>query len=266
MIQRAVAFSPNSVDKDLAILEAVAKKLQNTGGQFFCEMMSETEITQEPSPCDVDCIFSMARQPEALQWLKSLKGIRIINTPESVENSSRSHLQQVMMQLALPVPPKEGSCGYWVKRGDAAAQSRGDVVYVPDHQALEDTIRTFQQRGISDYVVSAHVVGDLVKFYGVCGGFFRYFYPTDDGQTKFDDEWRNGVAHHYPFDCRAMQQDVERLAEAVGIEVYGGDCIVRGDGSYCFIDFNDWPSFSRCREEAAAAIAQLINRKSVNRK
>ena len=56
----------------------------------------------------------------------------------------------------------------------------------------------------------------------------------------------------------AVQADAERLAEAVGIKVYGGDCIVRSDGSFCFIDFNDWPSFSRCREEAAEAIASLV--------
>ena len=36
------------------------------------------------------------------------------------------------------------------------------------------------------------------------------------------------------------------------------EAIVRADGSFCVIDFNDWPSFSRCREEAAEAIASLI--------
>ena len=75
---------------------------------------------------------------------------------------------------------------------------------------------------------------------------------------KFDDERRNGAAHHYPFDVSALQSECERLAEAVGVDVYGGDAIIRDDGSFCLIDFNDWPSFSRCREEAAAAIASLI--------
>ena len=55
-----------------------------------------------------------------------------------------------------------------------------------------------------------------------------------------------------------MQTEAERLAEAVGIDVYGGDCIVGSDGTFCMIDFNDWPSFSRCREEAAEAIASLV--------
>jgi hypothetical protein len=48
------------------------------------------------------------------------------------------------------------------------------------------------------------------------------------------------------------------LAAAVGLQVYGGDCIVTVDGAWYMIDFNDWPSFSRCREEAAEAIAGLM--------
>ena len=45
---------------------------------------------------------------------------------------------------------------------------------------------------------------------------------------------------------------------AAGLDVYGGDCIVREDGTFCIIDLNDWPSFSRCREEAAKAIAGKV--------
>ena len=48
------------------------------------------------------------------------------------------------------------------------------------------------------------------------------------------------------------------VAEAVGIEVYGGDCIVRSDGTFCLIDFNDWPSFRTCTVEAARKISELI--------
>ena len=51
---------------------------------------------------------------------------------------------------------------------------------------------------------------------------------------------------------------VAALAAAVGLQIYGGDMIVTNDGSLYMIDFNDWPSFSRCREEAAEAIARLI--------
>ena len=165
-----------------------------------------------------------------------------------------------MQQVGTPVPPREGAHGYWLKRGDAAAQSKSDVQFAADRQELDAKIAAFQQRGITSYTVSAHVPGDLVKFYGVAGtGFFRYYYPTDDGQSKFGDEQRNGTAHHYTFSVEALQRDVEILAQAVGISVYGGDAIIREDGTYCVIDFNDWPSFSRCRDEAARAISSLMH-------
>ena len=60
-----------------------------------------------------------------------------------------------------------------------------------------------------------------------------------------------------------MQHEVQRLAAAVGVDVYGGDAIIRADGSFCLIDFNDWPSFSRCRDAAADAIVSLVNRPHV---
>ena len=34
------------------------------------------------------------------------------------------------------------------------------------------------------------------------------------------------------------------------VPVYGGDCVVSSSGEIRIIDFNDWPSFARCREEA----------------
>jgi hypothetical protein len=200
----------------------------------------------------------MARLPETLRLLDS-SGIRIVNTPSSVEQSTRHRLQDMMISLDIPVPMGEGRHGYWLKRGDTAAQTAEDVVYVPDELALSEAKAAMHARGINDLMVSPHVQGDLVKFYGVpASGFFRCFYPTDDGQTKFNQERLNGQAHHYPFDKRRLQEKTEKLAAAVGLEVYGGDCIVCADGSWYMIDFNDWPSFSRCREEAADAIAGLI--------
>ncbi|MBR1389104.1 MAG: hypothetical protein IJ569_05750 [Prevotella sp.] len=253
MIQRAEQYSPNSVEKDLAILEAVASRLRLQGHEVTIQ--SETALAQGRQP---DFIFSMARLPEILAILKFFT-IPVINTPEGIENCARSRLHTIMASIGTPMPPQEGPDGYWLKRGDAAAQGRGDVVYCKTREQLSRAILEMEQRGIADHVVSAHVTGDLVKFYGVRGtDFFRYYYPTDDGQTKFDDEQHNGQAHHYPFDVNHLQQQVTRLAEAVGISIYGGDCIVRADGSYCVIDFNDWPSFSRCREEAADAIIHLI--------
>ena len=258
-ITRAERFSPNSVEKDRAIMEAVADRLRTRG----CEVciISEDSLASPDHPDypeSPDLILTMGRRPETLAWLK-YSGVEVVNTPEGVENCARSRLHAMMERIGTPIPPKEGNDGYWLKRGDAAAQTSDDVVFAADKEALATAVQTMRDRGMTDFVVSAHVVGDLVKFYGVGEGrFFRYYYPTDDGASKFGDECRNGAACHYPFDEEALRREAERLAEAVGVSIYGGDAIVRADGSFCLIDFNDWPSFSRCREEAAEEIVKLI--------
>ena len=270
-VSRAERFSPNSVERDKAIFQAVIHRLQEHGddvrlvSEERLEDISEYSEYSEYSECSesYDLVITMARRPETLMWLKSL-GVTCVNSPEGIKRCTRSRLLSIMERLGTPVPPQEGSEGYWLKRGDAAAQTDADVVYVSDREQLQTAIQAMHQRGITDYTVSAHVQGDLVKFYGVGqGDFFRWYYPTDDGQTKFGDEHRNGKACHYLFQVGALQDEVQRLAAAVGISVYGGDAIIKADGSFCLIDFNDWPSFSRCREEAADAIASLvINSKS----
>ena len=256
LIQRAEVFSPNSVEKDLAILQAVGAQLRMAGHEV--QLVSEQQLGREAqSLASYDLIFSMGRLPETLDALQHLK---VVNSATGIRNCARCQLETIMQQVGTPIPPREGAHGYWLKRGDAAAQSKSDVQFAADRQELDAKIAAFQQRGITSYTVSAHVPGDLVKFYGVAGtGFFRYYYPTDDGQSKFGDEQRNGTAHHYAFSVEALQQDVETLAQAVGISVYGGDAIIREDGTYCVIDFNDWPSFSRCRDEAARAISSLMH-------
>jgi hypothetical protein len=40
--------------------------------------------------------------------------------------------------------------------------------------------------------------------------------------------------------------------------IYGGDCIVGPDGKITIIDFNDWPSYAPCSNEAAPHIAKSV--------
>lgn len=168
----------------------------------------------------------------------------------------------MMMEHGLPLPASDSDGPCWLKRGDAVAQYSGDVVFCENHDALKRGINRFAERGITDYVVQKHIEGDLIKFYGVEGtAFFRMFYPTEDGDTKFDDERRNGHAHYYDFDKKALRMVAEKLSRLTSTPVYGGDAVITSDGSFFLIDFNDFPSFSRCRSEAANAIAQYVGGK-----
>lgn len=253
-VQRALRFSPNSVEKDLAILRAVVEPM---GGKIVSE-----ENAALPNVLDgASLVLSMARTPWALSCLDTAvqDGVRVINPPEGVRRCARVMLRRLALAASVPVPPADGDVGYWLKRGDAAAQSKDDVVFCADHDALDRALSEFHSRGIIEYIVQAHQLGDLVKFYGVLDtGFFLYFYPGDDGQTKFGDETRNGMPHHYAFSVSALQSAAERLASSARCPVYGGDAIVSSKGTFVLIDFNDWPSFSRCRMEAAEAIRQLV--------
>ncbi|SFG16101.1 hypothetical protein [Prevotella sp. KH2C16] len=250
-VLRNVCFSPNSVDKDRAIMESAIRRL---GGKVV--LMEEGKLSDIEG---FDAILSMGRLPRTLELLKEAEtgGCRVINSGYAVERCRRSRLEALMRAEGIPMPPPDGADGYWLKRGDGAAQAEDDVVYCPDRRALEARKRQFALRGITDCVVSSHVRGDLVKFYAVGDAFFRFYYSGDGQPSKFGNEALNGIPHHYPFHAEALRADAERVARLTGIQVYGGDAIVDEHGQHFIIDFNDWPSFAPCREEAAAAIAKL---------
>lgn len=264
LIQRAACYSPNSEEKDLAILQEVGCLFGDAKiigeGELVENFNTYNQLISAESVGAVNAyyqIISMARSPKALDCLEQLEQrcIRVLNPSVGIRACQRSNVDKVMRENHLPLPPDEGDDGYWVKRADTAAQSKEDVCFCHDWSEVEKIKSTFMQRGITDIVTQAHVKGDVVKFYGVEGtGFFRYYYSGDDTETKFGDEERNGKPQYYPFSSSNLQTDAEKLACLLQTPIYGGDAIIHEDGSYVIIDFNDFPSFSKCRKEAAKAI------------
>ena len=120
-------------------------------------------------------------------------------------------------------------------------------------------LKEYFYRGIKRAVINRHLVGDLIKFYGIAGQpFFYWFYPFESGHSKYGLEAINGAARHIPFDENYLQEICRKAGEVLDVKIYGGDCIVDPDGSIRIIDFNDWPSFAPCRNEAAPWIAKAI--------
>ncbi|WP_455071382.1 nucleotidyltransferase family protein [Prevotella melaninogenica] len=271
LIQRAACYSPNSEEKDLAILQEVGCFFDDakiiSEGEFVENFSTDNQLISAESVGAVNVyyqIISMARSPKALDCLEQLEqsGIQVLNPSAGVWACQRSNVDKVMRENYLPLPPDKGDDGYWVKRADTTAQSKEDVCFCHDWSEVEKIKSTFMQRGITDVVTQAHVKGDVVKFYGVEGtGFFRYYYSGDDTETKFGDEGRNGKPRYYSFSSSNLQADAEKLACLLQTPVYGGDAIIQEDGCYVIIDFNDFPSFSRCREEAAKAIVGRMKQK-----
>lgn len=268
LIQRAACYSPNSEEKDLAILQEVGCLFDDVkiiGEDELVENFSTyNQLISAESIGAVNAyyqIISMARSPKALDCLEQLeqRGIRVLNPSVGVRACQRSNVEKVMRENHLPLPPDKGDDGYWVKRADAAAQSKEDVCFCHDWAEVEKIKSTFVQRGITDIVTQAHVKGDVVKFYGVEGtNFFRYYYSGVDTETKFGDEERNGKPQNYPFSSSDLQADAEKLACLLQTPIYGGDAIIQEGGNYVIIDFNDFPSFSKCRKEAAKAIFERM--------
>lgn len=263
-IGRSPRFSPNSEARDAAILQAVAERLRQKGHHVA------TVCEDDALPTDFDAAFCMARHTATLRRLAQMEaeGLPIINSPLALLTGSRRHLTESFVAEGLPVVAGVGidavnarpDQAYWLKRGDACAQQAADVQFAATGDEVADRLGHFKARGIDDVLIFPHVAGDLVKFYGVEGtAFFHHYYPTAGPSfSKFGLESHNGAPTGYAFDATRLKAVADEAARLSGLTVYGGDCIIDSDGRAWIIDFNDWPSFSRCCAEAARAIAQRI--------
>lgn len=265
-IRRAQRFSPNSVERDAAICQAVADCLGRQG--YDVSLHAEEAFT--PSLAQgAAAVFSMARGTETVAALERLS-TPVVNPVAGLRNARRGDMTRIFAEAGIPMPRSwmvrtdgtlpDADCPCWLKRTDECAQASGDVVYAHGRDELAVAMRRFADRGLREAVVCEHLPGDLVKFYGVKGtGFFEYYYPTaGDGFSKFGLERHNGAARFYAFDAAALAATADRAASLLNLPVYGGDCIVGADGEVRLIDFNDWPSFSRCCDRAAEAITSVI--------
>ena len=245
-VGRAVRFSPASVDKDFAILSAVHQQMQAKGYQCL-DIVNEDGLTELPK---ADAYVSMARGVTTLDLLaeQEAAGKLVLNsTPAVMLCNYRSLLMNKMLCDGVAVPPLTGTDGYWVKRGFGCRESADDVQYAPDYATAMQLRDQMLARGVAAVDMRAHVVGDWLKFYGVAGiGFFYTYYPDGNAKNKLDED-------------RLENMIQWALGGIDGLQVYGGDCIVREDGTPVLLDLNDWPSFSPCRKEAADAIAELID-------
>lgn len=271
-IRRGNQFSPNHIGNDAAIFSLTAEHLRKRGC-VVNEYIESDLLLGDPKE---NAIFNMVRDWKSIHKLQELedKGYTIVNSGYGIENCTREKMTRLLMShqishpnsLILPTneDPTEalenaGFYNCWIKRGDFHAIHREDVTYVRNQEEAKAILKEYAIRGIQTAVINEHLVGDLVKFYGVTGtDFFYWFYPSNLHHSKFGLEVINGTAKGIPFDENRLRILCNEAAEVLNIHIYGGDCIVAEDGQIRLIDFNDWPSFAPCREEAAQHIAKRI--------
>ena len=271
-IMRAGAYSPNHIGNDAAIFNAVADQLRKRG--CIVTIYSEEQFNNDGVKEDI--IVNMCREMKSIHKLQKLEdeGALVINSGYGIENCTRERMTRILIGSNIPYPEsimvntdesvkdalkEAGFTKCWIKRGDFHAMHKEDVSYVRHPEEAQEVLQEYFLRGIKRAVINRHLVGDLIKFYGVQGTpFFFWFYPFDEGHSKYGHEAINGKSQGLKFDKDLMRDICHTASEVLDVKIYGGDCIVSPEGDIRIIDFNDWPSFAPCRQEAAPHIAKCI--------
>src|SRR5262245_529852 len=262
-IYREKRFSPGAhAAGDAEILELTQAALERAG--YRTTLIAPEHLPTMPPSTPV--VFSMCQSLEALAVLQvwEQQGVLVLNTPAAVRACYRLALVKALSQTTLPFPRSvvvpldeiaspgtrcpallESTAGWWVKRGDVHAMQSDDVAFVRHAADLPAQLARLRQRGIGHAIVQEHIAGQEWKFYAVRGhGVLHVFAPHD--------------AHCSPIDEARLNTLARQASEVLGLDIYGGDCLVTADGTLYLIDINDWPSFRGCRPVAASHIAQHI--------
>ncbi len=271
-VMRSGMFSPNHIGNDAAIFNLVAEQLRKRG--CIINIFSEDKFATEG--CEEHVVLDMCREHRSIERLQRMEdaGALVINSGYGIENCTRERMTRILLGSGIPYPEslivntdevvkdkliRAGISRCWIKRGESHTEHREDVTYARHPQEAQEILQEFFLRGIKKAVINRHLEGDLVKFYGVMGTpFFYWFYPFDSGHSKYGYERVNGLSHHIEFDVERLKELCAKSADALGIKIYGGDCIISETGDISIIDFNDWPSFAPCRTEAAPVIARMV--------
>lgn len=260
-ILRASAFSPNHIGNDAAILNNVAEQLRKRG----CEVSIYSEEQLLAGEVDEHIILNMCREMRSILALQKREdaGDLVINSGYGIENCIRERMARILMGSNIPYPDsiivstdegvrdalleaKIDRC--WIKRADSHTMHKEDVTCVRHAEEAQEVLQEYFLRGIKRAVISRHFEGAPVKFYGILGTpFFYWFFPHDSERNKGNDDFEKNL--------RAI---CSKAAETLDVKIYGGECAVAENGDIRIIDFNDWPSFAPCRAEGATQIAKYV--------
>ncbi len=259
-IMRAGAYSPNHIGNDAAIFNAVAEQLRKRSCEVnvYSEEQFLSGVVTEPY------IISMCREPQSIEMLQKLEdeGRLVINSGYGIENCIRERTVRILTGSNIPMAEsivvdtdevikdritRAGVTKCWIKRGDRHTMHREDVAFARHPQEAQEILQEFFMRGIKRAVICRHLQGELVKFYGITGTpFFYWFYSSDEKSREPS------------FNLDRLKNICTKAAETLDLKIYGGDCIVDESGNIHLISFNDWPSFVACRNEAAPIIARMV--------
>lgn len=270
-IMRAGAFSPNHIGNDSTIFNIVADQLRKRG----CEVSVYSEEQFISSGVREDIVVNMCREPRSIRLLQQLEdnGALVINSGYGIENCVRERMARILLGSNIPYPEsiivstdeairdtltKARISRCWIKRGDSHTMHNEDVTYVRHPEEAQEILQEYFLRGIKRAVINRHIEGEQIKFYGIVGTPFFYWLSAKDSSAEHRPASKRNSAPD--FKEEKLKALCTAAADVLDVRIYGGDCIVSSDGKIRIIDFDDWPSFAPCRQEAAVQIAKYIMR------
>ena len=263
-IMRAAAFSPNHIGNDSSIFNIVADQLRKRG----CEVNVYSEDQFINNGVNEKIIVNMCREKRSIERLQHLEdmGMLVINSGYGIENCIRERMARIFIGSSIPYPEtiitdtdeairerltKAGITRCWIKRGDSHTMHNEDVTLVRHPEEAQEILQEYFLRGIKRAVINRDIEGEMIKFYGILGTPFFYWLTTRSSSA---------IARKQPatFDESRLKALCSAAAEILDVKIYGGDCVLSPDGKMRIIDFDDWPSFAPCRQEAATNIAKFV--------
>lgn len=266
-VLRSPSYSPNHIGTDAQIMMAVCTRLRKRG--FRPAIISEHDL-QQGAAQESDVVLNMCRDPRSIDILRRLEdeGALVINSAYGIGNCTRGVMSPMLTKANVGYVDSEvvvtnrmarerlaerAITRCWVKRADFPSMHKEDITFARNADVAQRVLQEYFMRGIHTAVIERHLEGNLVKFYGVRStDFFHYYYPSGL------DEAAENLPPVYPFSVNRLRQMAAEAADTLDVDIYGGDCVVDSAGKITIINFNDWPSFSTCTDEASQAIAAMV--------
>ena len=186
---RAGAYSPNHIGNDAAIFNATADQLRKRGcvvNIYSEEQFNSGKVTEK-------IILNMCREQASIKRLQEEedRGSIVINSGYGIENCTRERMTRILLGNNIPYPDsiivdtdeavvaklsQANINNCWIKRGDFHAMHKEDVSYVRHAEEAQEVLQEYFYRGIKRAVINRHLVGDLIKFYGIRNSPFFYWF------------------------------------------------------------------------------------------
>ena len=258
-IYRNPQFSNNAIEVDRLILEeSISQLVKQSPSPLEVEMIEEDE--SQAVKGEYSLVLTMAQAEQSLAALdRNLSTSTIWNSPSAIRNCYRKTMSRILSGLPVGyvpyqlvatagnAPKLQAGESYWLKRSDFHAIADEDVTLAENEAEVRAKLERFRARGVGEVIVQRHIHGDIYKFYGVRGKFFR--------AIKVRDFLKSAATP----DLAGLEASSFLAAESLGLMVFGGDAILDAAGKFHFIDLNDWPSFRICRDDASRAVGALAS-------